>query len=103
MQKNRENHIAAWLILPIVASVTLGSMMLFGPSSVTGVSIIWPGVIMMATSGLYLIAAILGYMISSLPILNNRDKSVKLAAITVFIGIMILAMLSMGTLPSKSI
>jgi hypothetical protein len=58
---------------------------------------------MFATTFFYLIAAILGYMISSLPILNNRDKNAKLAALTVFIGIIILAMLSMGKVHSKSI
>jgi hypothetical protein len=77
--------------------------MLFCSSSVTSAYNIWPGVVMFATTFFYLIAAILGYMISSLPILNNRDKNAKLAALTVFIGIIILAMLSMGKVHSKSI
>lgn len=64
---------------------------------------IWPGVVLFGTSGLYFIAAVLGHIISSLPILNNRDKRAKLAALTLFIGIMILAMLSMGKVQSKSI
>jgi small-conductance mechanosensitive channel len=99
VQKNRESHIAAWLFLPIVLCFASGSILIFHSSSImridSGASI-WPGVVLVAAGILYSIAAVLGYLTASLPLLNTRDKKGKLCALTLFIGTMILACLSMG-------
>jgi small-conductance mechanosensitive channel len=99
VQKNRESHIASWLFLPIVLCFASGSVLIFHSSSILSIDAgasIWPGVLLIAAGILYSIAAVLGYLTASLPILNTRDKKGKLFALTLFIGTMFLACLSMG-------
>jgi uncharacterized Tic20 family protein len=56
----------------------------------------WPGVVYFISGGLFFFAALLGWFISTVSILNAHDKRIKNFAISVFIGTLILTLLSVG-------
>lgn len=92
VQKSREQNVPAWLSLPFLGCTVVGAVFRYSPSSVLSVenesSYSWMGTAFMASGILFMLAAALGWFISSFSILSSRDKRYKHLSVMIFIFIM---------------
>uniref|UniRef100_A0A7S1YXR5 Uncharacterized protein n=1 Tax=Trieres chinensis TaxID=1514140 RepID=A0A7S1YXR5_TRICV len=107
VQSSKETNIPAWLTLPIIGCLAGGSVLLFSPSSALSdgadSGVFWVGLVYMVASGMFFLAALLGWFISAFSVLNNRDKRHKQIAILLFIATMLLTVLSVAAILSTSL
>ncbi|GAX09907.1 hypothetical protein FisN_11Lh108 [Fistulifera solaris] len=90
VQKSRESNVPAWFSLPILGCIGNGLLFVFSSSSelvnqADRSSTFWVGLLFVAAGGLFFLAAILGWFISSYTILNTRDKRYKMLAVNFFL------------------
>lgn len=107
VQSSRESNVPVWLSGPTIGCGTVGSILLFSPSSIvqqaskSGSS--WIGVVYLVCGLTFFISGLLGWFISAFSILNSRDKRNKICAVLLFITLMMGTILLIGTIFSASI
>jgi hypothetical protein len=105
VQKSRETNVPGWLTFPTIATALVGSVFLFGQGSILRVldSQKWVGILYMIASGLFLIALLMGWCLSSYSIRSNADKRRKGTAIIIFILVLAINASLLATLFVTSI
>ena len=98
VQSSRESNVPAWLTLPTMGCFAMGLTLLYANSSVLSAQTeqSWVGALFLASGSLFLVAAILGWAISAVSILNSRDKQNKKIGVLLFIGIMTINAILVG-------
>ena len=107
VRKSRQSNVPAWLSLPIVSCIIFGLVYTYaetsGLSARSDTDGNWIGPLYMATAGLFLMAALLGWYISVSSITNTRHKRNKLICIVCFIILMTLIVASLIALFAASV
>jgi uncharacterized membrane protein len=107
VQKSRESNVPAWLSLPIVGCILIGSLFAFSASSVlstnTNSDAAWIGPGYLATAGVFFIGAMMGWSIKAFSIMSVRHKRRKLAAVILFIVAMAACLIMLATIFAASI
>jgi hypothetical protein len=92
VQKSRETNVPAWLTLPTAGNALVGSILLYSPTSLlsssSGADNSWIGVVYLVAAGLFLVALLLGWFLSTFSIRSSLDKKNKSVAVVIFIGVM---------------
>jgi hypothetical protein len=105
VQKSRETNVPGWLTFPTVATALVGTVYLYSPSSFLRVleSQRWVGILYLATSGLFLVALLIGWFLSGFTIRSNVDKRNKGTAVVVFISVLAINTIVLAALFVSSI
>lgn len=100
VQKSRETNVPGWLALPTIATALTGSIFLFSQSSVLRAlqQQKWIGILYITSSVLFLVAVLMGWLFSALPIRSNVDKRNKSRALILFIAVQAINALTLGTI-----
>jgi hypothetical protein len=105
VQKSRETNVPGWLTFPTIGTALVGTIFLFSQSSLlrTLKENKWVGIMYTVTSGLFLIALLMGCCLSSYSVRSNVDKRRKSTAVIVFIGVLAVNVSLLATLFVTSI
>jgi lysylphosphatidylglycerol synthetase-like protein (DUF2156 family) len=107
VQKSKESNVPAWLALPAIGCLVLGSVLAFSASSVLSTNseseVSWIGPVYLLTAGLFLVGAITGWTIKAFSILSVQHKRQKLAAILIFIIAMGATLVALASIFAASI
>jgi uncharacterized membrane protein YidH (DUF202 family) len=102
VQKSRESNVPAWMSLPIVCCVVYGLVFSFSESSVLNTRTqsegTFIGPLFLAAAGLFLLAAIIGWFISTRPVMSTRHKRNKLISIWAFVVLMLCIIVLLATI-----
>jgi hypothetical protein len=102
VQKSRESNVPAWMSLPIISCVGFGLVFSFSNSSVLNTradsEASWIGPLFLVAAGLFFVAAVLGWFITTRPVMSTRHKRNKLISIWAFIVLMIAILILLTTI-----
>lgn len=90
VQKSRESNVPGWLTFPTIACALVGVVYFLSPSSALRVleAEQWVAFLYIIAAGLFLIALIMGGILSVFPIRSDTDKRSKSSVVVVFIVIL---------------
>lgn len=97
VHKSLQTNIPAWFLIPMCSGVFIGAIFRYSPSSLVSERVNsenrWMGTAYLICSGLFLLAAILGWFISQSPILNARSKQRKHSCILLFMALILISVI----------
>mmetsp|Transcript_5831 Transcript_5831/g.13498 ORF Transcript_5831/g.13498 Transcript_5831/m.13498 type:complete len:288 (-) Transcript_5831:95-958(-) len=105
VQKSREVNVVGWLTFPVFCTALVGSFYLFSPYFYLDKlnEQRWVGYLYLITSGLFLIALLMGWFLSAFSIRSNADKQNKSNAALILVGVLIMNALVLTTIFFASI
>lgn len=105
VQKSREVNVVSWLTFPVLCTALYGSVILFSPYTYFD-KLIQPrliGYLYLITSGLFLIALLMGWILSAFSIRSNVDKQNKSNAALILVVVLFINAFVLLTIMMSSI
>lgn len=105
VQRSKESNIPLWLTFPIIGSYMIGYVLLFSETSIDEVleDIKWMGITYMVSGGSFTLLALVGLVLKCYPVLNTRQKKVKLSMIRFFLVLIILTIFAVAVVFATSL
>jgi len=105
VQRSKESNIPLWLTFPIIGSYMIGYVLLFSETSIDEEleSIKWTGTTYMVSGGSFTLLALVGLVLKCYPVLNTRQKKVKLSMIRFFLVLIILTITAVAVVFATSL
>lgn len=105
VQRSKESNIPLWLTFPIIGSYMIGYVLLFSETSIDEVleDFKWMGITYMVSGGSFTLLALVGLVLKCYPVLNTRQKKVKLSMIRFFLVLIILTFFAVAVVFATSL